>query len=363
MTTYVVTMCLIATIWFWVRFVRLLVPHAVSLLAPVNRQRHAVPPLAPVNRQHHAVAAQEEALEDANPRTLTDNALADHQQLVSEARKQKKPMHDSTPDTSVDNAQADRQYLVSEARKQKRPMDDSTPDAPAESSTTKQLQHLTIQTQNLAQQDVSLGAPTDDAPSSPPSLISPDSSTYSSNLSDLDLVPDGELFEFPPQDYIPPTAEDIKRWVGLSFEERRKIHDMQYNGLNWMSWSPPPSPPLHPSNRPWPEDIPEWREEWNDFDVPPDPPHIPSSEALGRWWGEATEEDRARINRICVDGLNWMKWGPPTRPDSLDENGQLVVGPGPGPGPEAQLDPNIEPPAINDGNEQTGDQLQPELIA
>ncbi|KAK3347972.1 hypothetical protein B0H65DRAFT_161180 [Neurospora tetraspora] len=178
-----------------------------------------------------------------------------------------------------------------------------------------------------------------------PSLISPGSSTYSSNIGDLDLDldldPDDD--ELPSLPYVPPTPEEIKRWVELSFEERRKVADMQYNGWSWMSWSPPPSPSL-PSRQHLPNGIPEWREEWSDFDLPPNPPNIPKSKDLGRWWGEATEEDRARINRINIDGLNWRTWGapPPQRPC----DGEFVVWSGIGPWAETGDDgglPNGSP--------------------
>ncbi|KAK1781476.1 hypothetical protein QBC45DRAFT_58182 [Copromyces sp. CBS 386.78] len=209
-------------------------------------------------------------------------------------------------------------------------------------------QQLAVETRKQAAEGASPNASTD----SPPSLISPGSSTYSSVIGDLDLDPDDNFGELPPLDYIPPTPEDIKRWVELSFEERRKVHDMQYNGLNWMSWSPPPSPSL-PPRRPLPKGVPEWREEWSDFDLPPNPPHIPSPEDLRRWWGEATEEDRARINRISTDGLNWRMWAPhPQRPC---ENGEPVVWSGIGPwaGLEENGDDDI---ANNSSGEQTVDQ-------
>lgn len=208
-------------------------------------------------------------------------------------------------------------------------------------------QYPAVQTGKQVQQDISPSA----APDSLPSLISTSSSTYTSAIGDLDLDPDDDFDELPHLDYIPPTPEDIKRWVELPFEERRKVHDMQYKGLNWLSWAPPSSPSL-PPRRPLPEGILEWREEWSDFDLPPNPPHILTSEDLRRWWGEATEGDRARINRISTDGLNWRAWAPPS-PQQPCDGGEPVVWSGIG--PWAELDPNGSS-AIDDSSEQMVDQ-------
>ncbi|KAJ4416605.1 hypothetical protein N0V85_002206 [Neurospora sp. IMI 360204] len=204
-------------------------------------------------------------------------------------------------------------------------------------------QHLAVETRKQAHHSpyaspyASPNASTD----SLPSLISPGSSTYSSNIGDLDIDPDDDDDELPPLPYVPPTPEDIKGWVELSFEKRRKVADMQYNGLSWMSWSPPPSPSL--PSRHLPNGIPEWREEWSDFDLPPNPPNIPKSKDLGRWWGEATEEDRAQINRINIDGLNWRTWCAPPPQQSCD--GEFVVWSGIGPWAETSDDglPNGSP--------------------
>ena len=156
-----------------------------------------------------------------------------------------------------------------------------------------------------------------------PSLISPSSSTYSSVMGDLTLdLPDDEDDELPPLDHVPLTPEDIKRWVELPLEERRKVANMHLAGQNWMSWTPPPSPRLLP--RTLPAGIPAWREEWADFDLPPNPAYIPTSDDLRRWWFEMTEEDRARINRISTDGLNWRMWGVPAEKTPRDD-GEVVT--------------------------------------
>ncbi|KHE84581.1 hypothetical protein GE21DRAFT_1334010 [Neurospora crassa] len=148
-----------------------------------------------------------------------------------------------------------------------------------------------------------------------------------SHIGDLDLDPNNDDDnELPSLPYIPPTPEDTKRWVELSAEARHRVANVQHDGLNWMSWSPPPSPRL--PSRDLPKGIPEWREEWSDFDLPPNPLDIPTSERLRRWWGEATEEDRARINRISTDGLNWRTWDPPSQPSC---DGEPVVWSGIGP--------------------------------
>ncbi|KAK3484636.1 uncharacterized protein B0T23DRAFT_437137 [Neurospora hispaniola] len=162
-------------------------------------------------------------------------------------------------------------------------------------------QHLAIEIQKQAHQYASPNGSID----SLPSLISPGSSTYSSHIGDLDLDPDDDDDddnELPSLPYIPPTPEGIKRWVELSAEARRRVADVQHDGLNWMSCSPPPSPRLPLRDLP--------------------------KERLRRWWGEATEEDRARINRISTDGLNWRTWGPPPQPSC---DGEPVVWSGIGP--------------------------------
>lgn len=159
-------------------------------------------------------------------------------------------------------------------------------------------QHLAVEIQKQAHQYASPKGSAD----SLPSLISPGSSTYSSHIGDFDLDPnDDDDNELPSLPYIPLTPEGTKRWVELSAEARHRVANVQHDGLNWMSWSPLPSPRL--PSRDLPKGIPKWREEWSDFDLPPNPPNIPTSERLRRWWDEATEEDRARINRISTDGL------------------------------------------------------------
>ncbi|KAK3391491.1 hypothetical protein B0T20DRAFT_396967 [Sordaria brevicollis] len=143
-------------------------------------------------------------------------------------------------------------------------------------------------------------------------LVDPGSPIYSlllnrSRLGTSKITDNGNDFELPPLEYVPPTPEDIKRWVGLSFEERRKIDDMSVNGLNWMEWDTAKQPLPSTRVRGLPKGIPEWSEEWSCYDLPEDPEYVPTSDNLRRWWGEATEDDRARINRICVEGLNWRR--------------------------------------------------------
>lgn len=158
-----------------------------------------------------------------------------------------------------------------------------------------------------------------------PSLIHPGSPTYSSvpgdlNFGILDTNDNDNDFELPPLDYVPPTPEDIKRWVELSFEKRRKVADMSVNGLNWMKWGTASQPLPSTRARDLPEGIPAWREEWSCYDLPENPRHIPTSDDLRRWWAEATDEDCARINRICVDGLNWRTWTPAPQGPCDEEN-------------------------------------------
>lgn len=155
-------------------------------------------------------------------------------------------------------------------------------------------------------------------------LIDPGSPTYSSAPGDLnsgllDINENDDDFELPPLEYVPRTPEDIKRWVQLS-EKRRKIDDMSVNGLNWMKWDT--GSQALPSTRAHdlPKGIPEWREEWSCYDLPENPRHVPTSNDLRRWWGEATEEERARINRICIEGLNWRTWTPAPQGHCDEEN-------------------------------------------
>lgn len=90
-------------------------------------------------------------------------------------------------------------------------------------------QHLAIEIQKQAHQWASPKGSTD----SLPSLISPGSSTYSSHIGDLDLDPDDDDDnELPSLPYIPPTPEDINRWVEFSAEARRRVANVQQDGLN-----------------------------------------------------------------------------------------------------------------------------------